>query len=134
MDQSSESDFEEKTDPADKKQDKKTIDEAIKHIVTLTLHDQHNSQSINLADYSLKPDIDMGYKPILDLPGAPIPLSFNSDDATIMNTIGRLPIIYKGFRPKDTYEMHEALGKNYPFKITDKLFALMKEVNAYSQV
>jgi hypothetical protein len=137
MDENSEDEFEEKAieDASTfSPPHKKSLDETVKPAIAFSLNDDKSSQALSKADYSLKPDIDMGYKPNIDVPGAPIPLTFDMEDNTYWRAIGNLPVVYYGFRPKDTFEMHESLGKNYPFKMSEKLFALIKEVNMCNKV
>ena len=113
---------------------KQSFEENVKPIITFAGNEDKSMLKLTSADYSLKPDIDMGYRPNIEVPGAPIPLTFDMEDYTYFRAIGNSPVLYYGFRPKDTFEMHECLGKNYPFKMSEKLYSLIREVNLCNKV
>ena len=83
---------------------------------------------------SLAPDMKFGWKPTALEISVPIPLYFDYDEETEMTPLDkrlqkRLPILYYGFRPKDSLVMHQefltskanCLPSNYPFKFPPKL-------------
>ena len=64
------------------------------------------------SGYSLAPDMKFGWKPTPLEISVPIPLFFDHEENLLDNTPidwltrKKLPIIYYGFRPKDSVVMH----------------------------
>ena len=74
------------------------------------------------SGYSLKPDMMFGWKPKFErVSGAPIPLYYDFeefDDPVNKLTGDYLPILYYGYRPKDSLIMHKEFtnkGNSYDF-------------------
>jgi hypothetical protein len=95
------------------------------------LHIDKNTDYLAPSDYTLQPDIKSGWLPKLNCPGAPIPLSFDLSDQDFEEAIDSNNIIYYGYRPKTTFELHKAFANrsSYPFALSDKLISLINEVN-----
>ena len=95
------------------------------------------------GDYSLDPDIRLGYsyfitiswKPDSNFEGSPIPTQFNFEDQRISIALNYSEenIVYYGFRPQDSLYMHEAFHKgNYPFDLPSKdIYILINAVRTY---
>ena len=95
------------------------------------LHIDKNTNYLAPSDYTLQPDIKSGWLPKLNCPGAPIPLSFDLSDQDIEDRVDAQNVIYYGYRPKTTFELHNAFANkdSYPFALSDKLISLINEVN-----
>jgi len=89
-------------------------------VLPLSCQDRHLQPSIPLSGFthSLVPDMFFGWRPKL-IHGGPIPLLFSKCELPVAisaQTNEEFPVVFHGFRPRDTASMHQAFaGKDsYP--------------------
>ena len=94
--------------------------------------------------YSLEPDMMFGWAPKITH-GAPIPLLFDDRFMDILLShikekhksptidYSKYEIIYHGFRPRDTFSLHELYSgdSTYPFKFASMLFSKYQNISKY---